>query len=161
MKLIVNGTELTVSNAYTERDKASGVLSAVIEVPYASMDFTALKALFMENEDIITKVLDDESTESWDGFKYSTPPVDTGEQYRIVLTGEEATYQIERTRHLEKTLAEKEASIAQMKQALAEKENEISDLAEAYADMLYASAMEELTGEISAETVTETESEGL
>ncbi len=155
MKLIVNGTELTVSNAYTERDTTSGVLSAVIEVPYDSMDFTALKALFMENTDVITKVLDDESTESWDGFRYSTPPVDTGELYRIILIGEEETYQIERTRHLEKTLAEKEASIAQMEQEIAEKDNEIADLAEAYADMLYASAMEELE----EETVTETESE--
>ena len=154
MKLIVNETELTVSNAYTERDTTSGVLSAVIEVSHDSMDFTALKTLFMENTGIITKVHDDETEEPWDGFMYSTPPVDTGEQYRIVLIGEEETYQIERTRHLEKTLAEKEASISQMEQVLAEKESEIADLAEAYADMLYASAMEELT-----EETTETESE--
>lgn len=156
MKLIVNGTELTVSNAYTERDTDSGVLSAVIEVPYESMDFTALKTLFMENTGIITKVLDDGTTESWDGFTYSKPPVDDGEQYRIVLTGEEETYQIERTRHLEKTLAEKESSIEQMKQQLSDKDTEIANLAEAYADMLYASAIEEL--EI-REAVTETESE--
>lgn len=153
MKLTVNKTTLEVSNAYTERDE-NGSLTAVIEVPYDSMDFTNLKLLFMSNEGIITKELDDGSTESWDGFKYLTPPVDTGELYRITLSGEEEAYQIERTRHLEKQLSEKEASISQMENTLAEKEKEIADLAEAYADMLYSSSMKEL-----AETTTEVESE--
>lgn len=156
MKIIVNETELTVSNAYTERDTSAGTLSAVIEASYDSIDFTALKTLFMESTGVITKINDDGTAESWDGFTYSKPPVDDGEQYRIILTGEEETYQIERTRHLEKTLAEKENSIEQMKQQLSEKDTEIANLAEAYADMLYASSMEELE---SGEAVTGTESE--
>lgn len=143
MKLIVNETELTVSNAYTERNK-NGSLTAVIEVPYDSMDFTNLKLLFMSNEGIITKELDDGSTESWDGFKYLNPPVDTGEYYRIVLIGEESTYQIERTRNLEKILAEKETVISTMESTIASKDAEIIDLAEQCADLLYGKCLAEL-----------------
>lgn len=111
MYLIVNEIELTVNNAYTERDADTNTLSAIIEVPYEAMDFTALKVLFMEHSGIITKVLDDGSTESWDGFKYDKPPVDDGEQYKIVLIGNEESYQIERLRHMEVVLAEKETTI--------------------------------------------------
>lgn len=112
MYLIVNEIELTVNNAYTDRDTDSNTLSAVIEVPYKAMDFANLKALFMERSGVITKVLDDGSTESWDGFKYDKPPVDDGTQYRIVLIGNEESYQIERLRHMEAVLAEKERMIS-------------------------------------------------
>lgn len=143
MRLIVAETEVKVNNAYTKRDER-GNLSAVIEVPYESMDFTALKQLFMSNDGVITKELDDGSTESWDGFRYVNPPVDTGKLYRIVLSGEEETYQIERTRHLEKTLADRENKVQNLETALSEKEEEIASLAEAYADMLYEAALKEL-----------------
>lgn len=125
MYLIVNETQLTVNNAYTERDTISNVLMAVIEVPYDSMDFVSLKNLFMNNTDVITKVLDDESTESWDGFSYKTPPVDDGTQYRLVLIGTEEAYQIERLRHMETTLALKEQLITSIQVTLADKENAI------------------------------------
>lgn len=150
MKLIVNKTELEVSNAYTERDE-KGTLSAVIEVPYDSMDFADLKLLFMSNDGIITKETDDGEAESWDGFKYVNPPVDTGELYKIVLSGEEETYQIERTRQLEKKLAEKETSLESVKHELSEKENEMAELAEAYADMLYEASLKEIFGNIESE----------
>lgn len=111
MYLIVNEIELKVKNAYTERNTDTNILSAIIEVSYEAMDFTALKTLFMEHTGIITKVLDDGSTESWDGFKYDKPPVDDGEKYRIVLIGNEEPYQIERLRHMEVVLIEKETTI--------------------------------------------------
>ena len=91
------------------------------------MDFTALKTLFMEHSGIITKVLDDGSTESWDGFKYNKPPVDDGEQYRIVLAGNEESYQIERLRHMEVVLAEKEEVIVAKEVVISEKETTITE----------------------------------
>lgn len=126
MYLIVNNQELTVNNAYTERDINTNVLSAVIEVPY-SVDFVMFKTLFMENTGIITKVNDDGSTESWDGFTYERPPVDDGEQYRIVLAGNENTYQIERLRHLEQVLIENKSKLSSMEYTLTEKDNIISE----------------------------------
>lgn len=144
MYLIVNEIELTVSNAYTERDADTGVLSAVIEVPYTSMEFAELKTLFAANTGIITKVLDNGMTESWDGFTYSKPPVDDGTQYRIILIGEESVYQLERTRHLEKTVAQKEASILDLKSQIEQKDKEIADLARQYTDMLYNTSLEEI-----------------
>lgn len=125
MYLIVNETQLTVNNAYTERDTISNVLMAVIEVPYDSMDFVSLKNLFMNNTGVITKVLDDESAESWDGFSYKTPPIDDGTQYRLVLVGTEEAYQIERLRHMETVLAVKEQLITSIQATLADKENAI------------------------------------
>lgn len=126
MYLIVNNQELTVNNAYTERDINTNTLTAVIEVPY-SVDFVALKTLFMENTGIITKVSDDGSTESWDGFAYNKPPIDDGEQYRIVLLGNENTYQIERLRYLEQVLAEKENKLSSMEYTLTEKDSVIAE----------------------------------
>ena len=127
MYLIVNNQELTVSNAYTERDTNTNILTAVIEVPYYVMDFVALKTLFMESTYIITKVNDDGSTESWDGFSYERPPVDDGGQYRIVLVGNENTYQMERLRHLEQVLAEKENRLSSMEYSLTEKDSVIAE----------------------------------
>ena len=127
MYLIVNEIELAVNNAYTERDANTNTLSAIIEVPYESMDFTSLKTLFMEHSGIITKVLDDGSTESWDGFKYDKPPVDDGEKYRIVLVGNEESYQIERLRYMEVVLAEKEDVILAKEVVISEKETTITE----------------------------------
>lgn len=126
MYLIVNNQELTVNNAYTERDINTNTLTAVIEVPY-SVDFVALKTLFMDNTGIITKVNDDGSTESWDGFVYNKPPVDDGTEYRIVLVGNENTYQIERLRYLEQVLAEKENKLSSMEYTIVEKDNVIAE----------------------------------
>lgn len=159
MKLIINEIELIVNNAYTERDTTSGTLSAVIEVAYDTIGFMDLKTLFMNNSGTITKINDDESEESWDGFVYSTPPVDTGEQYKIVLIGEETTYQIERTRHLEKTLIQKEASIIDLKSQLQSKCDELAELAEQCADMLYKSALEKINSTTSEEIETTTDEE--
>lgn len=127
MYLIVNNQELTVNNAYTDRNTETNILTAVIEVPYYAMDFVALKTLFMDNTGIITKVSDDGSTESWDGFAYNKPPVDDGEQYRIVLLGNENTYQIERLRHLEQVLVKKESKLSSMEYALTEKDSVIAE----------------------------------
>ena len=127
MYLIVNEIELAVNNAYTERDVNTNTLSAIVEVPYESMDFTALKALFMEHSGIITKVLDDGSMESWDGFKYNKPPVDDGEQYKIVLIGNEESYQIERLRHMEVVLAEKETTISSKNMEISNLNSTISE----------------------------------
>ena len=127
MYLIVNEIELAVNNAYTERDETTNVLTAVILVPYDAIDFVSLKSLFMNNTSVITKVLDDESTESWDGFSYKTPPVDDGEQYKIILIGNEENYQIERLRHMEIVLAQKEQLIASIRTTLVEKEATITE----------------------------------
>lgn len=157
MYLIVNNTELVVNNAYAERDVNTNTLTAVIEVPY-SVDFVTLKTLFMEHTGIITKVNDDGSTESWDGFAYNKPPVDDGEQYRIVLVGNENTYQIERLRHLEQILAEKESKISEQEEEITQlrqslevktaelvsKEEEALTLAEQCADLLYMSSLKEI-----------------
>lgn len=135
MHLIVNGTELVVNNAYTERDTNTDTLSAVIEAPYEVMDFASLKALFMEHSGIITKVLDDGSTESWDGFKYDKPPIDDGEQYRIVLVGNEESYQIERLRHMETVLAEKETEISNLSGIVFQKDKTIAELEQTIAGL--------------------------
>jgi len=135
MHLIVGETKLVVNNAYTERDTNTGKLSAVIEVPYETMDFANLKAIFMEHSGIITKVLDDGSTESWDGFKYDKPPVDDGEQYRIVLAGNEESYQIERLRHMETVLAEKETEISNLSGIVSQKDKTIAELEQTIAGL--------------------------
>jgi len=135
MHLIVSETKLVVNNAYTERDTNTGKLSAVIEVPYETMDFANLKALFMEHSGIITKVLDDGSTEPWDGFKYDKPPVDDGEQYRIVLVGNEESYQIERLRHMETVLAEKETEISNLSGIVSQKDKTIAELEQTIAGL--------------------------
>ena len=127
MYLIVNEVELSVNNAYVERNVITNTLSAIIKIPYDSMSFDELKALFMDNTGIITKTNDDGTTESWDGFKYDKPPVDDGVQYRIVLIGEEKIYQIERLRHMEKVLIERDNTIYSKDMEISELNGTISE----------------------------------
>lgn len=130
MYLIVNEVELSVNNAYVERNVITNTLSAIIKIPYDSMGFDELKTLFMNNTGTITKTNDDGTTESWDSFKYDKPPVDDGTQYGIILVGEEAAYQIERLRHMEKVIAENATTIEQKNVVISEKETTITEQAE-------------------------------
>lgn len=150
MKLLVNGTTLTVSNAYAERDKD---IKVFIHVPQSEMEYAELKALFKENTGDIEKTADDGTTELFSGFSYTSIVDDEeNETYIVTLTGNEYDFQIGRNRMLE-------AKAVEYEQMLSTKDSEISELlevAEQYAEMLYKESL----GEIESETV-KTESEVL
>ena len=201
MNVLVNGITLNVTNAYAERETVSGIITCTVIIPQSEMDYAELKALFKGNTEDIVKTADDDSTELFSGFTYSSiVDDDANEVYIVKLSATEYDFQLGRNRQLEAdkaslestvaskeneitnlntsiaekdtkiaeqeeaitakdtTISEKEvtiteqaatietqtATIAELEQTIASKDEEIATLAEQCADLLYASAIEEI-----------------
>ena len=134
MNVLINGTTLNVNNAYTERDTVSGIITCTIVVPQSEMDYADLKALFKGNTGDIVCTKDDESTELFSGFAYSSIlDDDANGQYIVKLTADEYTFQLGRNRQLEadkasleSTVTAKNSEISTLNGAISEKETVIT-----------------------------------
>lgn len=171
MTILVSGVTLNVTNAYAERNDATGVITLKINVPQEEMGYADLKALFKENTEDITKTADDGNTELFSGFSYmNIVDDDANGAYIVRLTANEKDFQLGRNRQLEAdkanlestvsvkeaeiislngTITEKNVTIEELEQTIVSKDEEIATLAEQCADLLYANAL----------VLTETESE--
>lgn len=149
MVLLINGTELNVSNAYEERDTITNILSLVVDVPYGEAEYGALKAIFKTNTEDIVKVDDSGETRTYEGFVYNPdyPPKDIENSgiYRFTLIGDENTYQTTRNRELEQKVKDKDSKISNLNNSIAEKDNEIN---------IMATAITEKDGTIETQAVT-------
>lgn len=113
MIVLVNGVTLNVTNAYPERNDATGVITLTVIVPQAEMEYAELKALFKENTEDITKTADDGSTELFSGFSYvKTVDDDANDTYIVKLTANEHDFQLGRNRQLEADKANLESTVA-------------------------------------------------
>lgn len=120
MNVLVNGTTLSVTNAYAERE--NGIITCTVIVPQSEMEYADLKALFKGNTEDIVSTKDDGSTELFSGFTYSSIlDDDANEQYIVKLTADEYAFQLGRNRQLE-------ADKASLKNTVMSKDNEISTL---------------------------------
>lgn len=187
MNVLVNGTTLNVKNAYAERE--NGMIICTVIVPQSEMDYADVKALFKGNTEDIIYTNDSEEQKIFSGFSFaSILDDDANGQYIIKLTADEYAFQLGRNRQLEAdkanlegtvaskdmeifnlntTVAEKETTITEQKEAItaleatvAEKDVEIAELltiAEEYADMLYAEAIEEMETVVDEPVVDESE----
>lgn len=135
MVLLINGNELNVKNAYTERDTATNTLYFIVDVPYGEVEYGALKAIFKTNTEDIVKVDDLGETNVFEGFVYNPdyPPKDIENSgiYRFTLIGDENTYQTTRNRELEAKVKDKDNQISNLNNSIAEKNNEISTMSTA------------------------------
>lgn len=131
MVLLVNGNELNVNNAYTERDTVTNKLYLIVDVPYGEVEYGALKAIFKTNTEIV-KIDDYGNTNLFEGFIYSPdyPPQDIENSgiYRFKLIGNENTYQATRNRELEAKVKDKDNQISSLNDAIAERNNEITNM---------------------------------
>jgi len=147
MILLINGTELNIKNAYTERDTTNNKLCLIIDVPYGEAEYGALKAIFKTNTEDIVTVTDNGETEVFSGFSYTAalPPIDMEENqfYRFTLPGNEDTYQLTRNRELERRLKDKEEKISILNNIVAEKNKTIAE---------HVSIIETKTAELDATT---------
>ena len=122
MNVLVNGTTLNVSNAYSERDVSTGIITYYIILPQSEMDYTDLKALFKSNTGEIVKTDDEGNVELFANAEYEhTIDDDINGLYTVILKTNENAHQLARNRQLE-------ADKASLQNTVASKEMEISNL---------------------------------
>lgn len=121
MNVLVNGKTLN-AKAYAERDTVTGIITCTVIAPQSEMDYADLKALFKGKTEDIIYTKDDESTELFSGFTYSSIlDDDENEQYVVKLTADEYSFQLGRNRQLE-------ADKISLENIVTNKDNEISTL---------------------------------
>lgn len=122
MNVLVNGNVLNVTNAYTERDVATGIITYYITLPQSEMDYNDLKALFKSNNEEIVKTDDEGNVELFAGAEYEhIIDDDANGLYTVILKTDENAHQLARNRQLE-------ADKANLEGAVAIKDMEISNL---------------------------------
>lgn len=122
MKVLANGTTLNVTNAYAEREEATGIITYYIILPQSEMDYYDLKALFKSNTEEIVKTDDDGNVELFANAKYvKTDDDDANGLYTVILKTDENAHQLARNRQLE-------ADKASLENIVASKDSEISTL---------------------------------
>lgn len=165
MNVIVNGTTLNVTNAYSERDVATGIITYYIILPQSEMDYYDLKELFKSNTEEIVKTDDDGNVELFANAEYvKTDDDDTNGLYTVILKTNENAHQIARNRQLEADKANLESIVASKNEELTAKDAEIAELltiAEEYADMVFASLESEEIELPEIEDLVIEESEGM
>lgn len=122
MKILVNGTTLNVTNAYAEREEATGIITYYIILQQSEMDYYDLKALFKSNTEEIVKTDDNGNVELFANAKYvKTDDDDANGLYTVILKTDENAHQRARNRQLE-------ADNASLESTVMSKDNEIFNL---------------------------------
>ena len=146
MKIIINETELIVTNCYPFR-YPSGKLVLKIEVLQSAIGHDDLKELLKNNTSDIILVKDDESQSSFSGFTYAVEITDKDEKYYCeLLCQSESDYQIG-------LLKQKNADLTALVNAQTETINALNEtilttqlaLTELYESIAYTEATEEVT----------------
>ena len=134
MHILVNGTTLNVTNAYPERDEATGIITYYIILPQSEMDYMDLKALFKSNTEEIVKT-DDGNVELFASAEYEhIIDDDANGLYTVILKTNENKHQLTRNRQLEadkasleSTVASKDMEISNLNGTISEKDKTIAE----------------------------------
>lgn len=162
MNVLVNGTTLSVTNAYAEREVSTGIITYFITLLQSEMDYYDLKELFKSNTEEIVKTDDNGNVELFANAKYvKTDDDDTNGLYTVILKTDENAHQLARNRQLEadkatleSTVASKDMEISNLNSTVAEKDKAIAEREEVIATKEVVISEKETTITEQKETIT-------